>query len=98
MTRHSIAAWLFVAVVVLVIVSALVPEFPNWLTGLVAWGACLLLWPRLSRNQARVTLLLLVFGIAGVLWGDFPAISKNFKLIATIMILPTSTAFARYYV
>jgi hypothetical protein len=93
MTRHGIAAWLFVAVVVLVIVSALVPEFPNWLTGLVAWGACLLLWPRLSRNQARVTLLLLVFGIAGVLWGAASgktglfrlALAQNIALIAMLI-------------
>ncbi|MEK6593100.1 MAG: hypothetical protein AABZ67_08440 [Pseudomonadota bacterium] len=93
MTRYILAAWLFVAVVVLVIVSAIVPQFPDWLTGLVAWGACLLLWPRLSRNQARVTLLLVAFGAAGVLWGAASgkaglfekALAQNIALIAMLI-------------
>lgn len=69
MTRYNIAAWMFVAVVVLVVADELIPNFPGWATGVIAWCACLLLWPRLSRNQAIVTLLLLAFGIAGMAWG-----------------------------
>ena len=64
-----LAAWLLVAVAVLAVVGDLVPAYPDWMTGVLAWMACVLLWPRLKTVQRRVTLLLVVFGAAGILWG-----------------------------
>jgi len=67
--RYTLAAWLFVAVVALVIIGEIVPFFPRWLTGIIAWSACALLWSRLSRTQVRIVLALVAFGAAGVMWG-----------------------------
>ncbi len=67
--RYIVAAWLFVAVVALVVFNGIVPQYPAWLTGVIAWVACALLWPRLSRTQVRIVLALLAFGAAGVVWG-----------------------------
>lgn len=67
--RYTLAAWLFVAVVALVILGGIVPHFPRWLGGVIAWAACALLWPRLSRGQVRIVLALVAFGAAGVIWG-----------------------------
>ncbi|MDP1717012.1 MAG: hypothetical protein Q8L40_02965, partial [Burkholderiales bacterium] len=67
--RYLVAAWLFVAVVALVVFNGIVPQYPAWLTGVIAWVACALLWPRLSRTQVRIVLALVAFGAAGVVWG-----------------------------
>ena len=67
--RYTFAAWLFVAVVALVIIGGIIPHFPRWLVGVIAWIACALLWPRLSRTQVQIVLALVVFGVAGVAWG-----------------------------
>jgi hypothetical protein len=67
--RYTLAAWLFVTVVALVIFGGMIPYFPRWVTGIIAWCACALLWPRLSRTQVRIVLSLVAFGAAGVIWG-----------------------------
>ena len=67
--RNTIAAWLFALVVVLVAASILFPHFPQWITGVLAWGACLLLMPNLPRRQLIMVWLLVVLGIAGIIWG-----------------------------
>lgn len=67
--RYLAAAWLFVAVVALVVFSEIVPQYPDWLTGVIAWAACAMLWPRLTRTQVRIVLALVAFGAAGVVWG-----------------------------
>jgi len=67
--RYRAAAWLLVTVIILSVVGALVPRFPGWLNGLVAWSACALLWPRLSRRQTIVVMLLVAFGVAGMAAG-----------------------------
>ena len=67
--RYTLAAWLFVAVVALVIFGEMIPHFPRWLSGIIGWGACAMLWPRLSRTQVRIVLALVAFGVAGVAWG-----------------------------
>jgi hypothetical protein len=80
-------------VIVLVVAGEFIPHFPGWATGIIAWCACLLLWPRLSRNQAIVTLLLLAFGIAGMAWGMASgkaglvrqALAQNIPLIAMLI-------------
>ena len=64
-----LAAWLLVAVAVLAVVGDLVPAYPDWMTGVLTWMACVLLWPRLKTVQRYVALLLVVFGAAGILWG-----------------------------
>jgi hypothetical protein len=43
-----LAAWLLVAVAVLAVVGDLVPAYPDWMTGVLGWMACVLLWPRLK--------------------------------------------------
>lgn len=68
-TRDSIAAWLYAAVAVLVVVGVLLPGYPDWVTGLVAWIACLLLLPRLSRRQLLMVLVLSLLGVLGIAWG-----------------------------
>jgi hypothetical protein len=67
--RHLAAAWLLVSVVALSVMGALVPKFPGWVNGLIAWSACALLWPRLSRRQTAVVLALVAVGVAGIAAG-----------------------------
>ncbi|MGE5524128.1 MAG: hypothetical protein ACM3SS_10460 [Rhodospirillaceae bacterium] len=67
--RNAAAAWLLVSVVVLSVVGSLIPRFPGWINGVIAWSACACLWPRLSRRQAIVVMLLVAFGLAGIAAG-----------------------------
>ena len=67
--RAALAAWLYVAVVVLVVVAVALPGFPKWITGVVAWSACILLLPNLPRRQLIIVLLLAVVGALGMAWG-----------------------------
>ena len=45
--RNALAAWLYFAVVILVVAAVWLPGYPAWVTGVIAWSACLLLLPRL---------------------------------------------------
>lgn len=91
--RYAIAAWLFAAVVVLVVIGETVPNFPDWLTGIIAWSACALLWPRLSRTQSRVVVALVAFGLLGVGWGAASgkeglierALTQNIQMIGMLI-------------
>lgn len=67
--RYLLAAWLFVAVVAFVVAGEIIPHFPRWPGGIVAWCACALLWPRLTRTQVRIVLALVACGVAGMTWG-----------------------------
>lgn len=67
--RARVAAWLFVAVVLLVVAGAALPAYPAWITGVVAWTACILLLPDLPRRQFWMVLLLAGVGGLGMLWG-----------------------------
>lgn len=67
--RIALAAWFFVAVVVLVVAGAALPAYPAWITGLFAWSACVLLLPDLPRRQLLMVLLLAVLGALGIVWG-----------------------------
>jgi hypothetical protein len=67
--RYLLAAWLLAAVSALVVFAALVPAYPGWATGVIGWIACALLWPRLTRSQSRVALLLVGFGVIGIAAG-----------------------------
>lgn len=67
--RNAAAAWLLTSVVALSVVGALIPRFPGWVSGVIAWSACACLWPRLSRRQAIVVMLLVAFGLAGIAAG-----------------------------
>jgi hypothetical protein len=88
-----LAAWLLVAVAVLAVVGDLVPAYPDWMTGVLGWLACLLLWPRLKRAQRRVALTLVVFGAAGILWGSLRghggllsrALTQNMPLVGMMI-------------
>jgi hypothetical protein len=67
-SRDSLAAGLYFTVVVLVIATLVLPRYPAWITGLIAWFACLLLLPRLPRHQLRLVLILAGLGVAGIAW------------------------------
>ncbi|MCE3000759.1 MAG: hypothetical protein LW892_13110, partial [Betaproteobacteria bacterium] len=66
--RDAVAAGLFFTVVVLVIAAVWLPDYPAWITGVMAWIACLLLLPKLPRHQLRLVLILAGLGVAGIAW------------------------------
>ncbi|MDP1536237.1 MAG: hypothetical protein Q8L95_03540 [Burkholderiales bacterium] len=67
--RIALAAWCYVAVVVLVVAAVWLPAYPAWITGVIAWTACLLLLPRLPRHQLIMVLVLAGLGVIGITWG-----------------------------
>lgn len=67
--RAALAAWLYVVVVVLVVAAVALPGYPKWITGVVAWSACILLLPNLPPRQLIMVLLLAVVGALGMVWG-----------------------------
>ena len=93
MDSARIAAWLLVAVVVLSVVGGLVPAYPDWMTGIVGWLACLLFWPRLKPAQRNVALLLVAVGAAGIAWGTASgrggllnlALTQNMPLVGLLV-------------
>jgi hypothetical protein len=88
-----LAAWLLVAVAVLAVVGELVPAYPDWVTGVLGWMACVLFWPRLKTAQRRVALLLVVFGAAGIVWATLRghgglvnrALTQNMPLVGMLI-------------
>ncbi len=66
--RDTLAAWLYFAVVVLVIAAVWLPAYPAWITGIIAWAACLLLLPKLPRHQLKMVLVLAGLGALGIGW------------------------------
>ena len=68
-SRDKLAAWCYVAVVLLVIAAVWLPAYPAWITGVIAWTACLLLLPRLPRHQLIMVLVLAGLGALGILFG-----------------------------
>jgi hypothetical protein len=66
--RIAFAAWCYVAVVVLVVAAVWLPGYPAWITGVIAWTACLLLVPRLPRHQLYMVLALAGLGVIGIAW------------------------------
>jgi hypothetical protein len=66
--RNALAAWLYFAVVVLVVAAVWLPGYPAWITGVIAWAACLLLLPRLPAHQLYMVLALAGIGVAGIAW------------------------------
>lgn len=53
----------------MVAASIAFPGYPQWITGVLAWVACLLLMPNLPRRQLVMSWVLVVLGVAGILWG-----------------------------
>lgn len=66
--RNALAAWLYLAVVILVVAVVWLPGYPAWMTGVIAWAACLLLLPRLPRQQLVMVLVLAGIGAVGIAW------------------------------
>lgn len=66
--RNALAAWLYLAVIILVVAAVWLPGYPSWITGVIAWAACLLLLPRLPRQQLVMVLVLAGIGILGIAW------------------------------
>ena len=89
----GIAAWLLVAVCVLSVVGDVVPAYPDWVTGVICWVACALLWPRIKPAQRRLVVALAVFGAAGIVWGMWSghdgyvgrALAQNIPLIGLLI-------------
>ncbi len=67
--RIALAAWCYVAVIVLVVAAVWLPGYPAWITGIIAWTACLLLLPRLPPRQLYTVLVLAGLGALGIAWG-----------------------------
>jgi len=60
--------WLYLAVVILVVAAVWLPGYPAWMTGVIAWAACLLLLPRLPQQQLVMVLVLAGIGALGIAW------------------------------
>ena len=54
--------------VILVVAAVWLPGYPAWVTGVIAWSACLLLLPRLPSHQLYMVLALAGIGVAGIAW------------------------------
>ena len=67
--RHRVASLLLCAVVVLVVVHGAMPQFPAWVTGVLAWMACLLLFDRIPPRGRLMTCLLVGVGAVGIAMG-----------------------------
>lgn len=88
-----VAAWLLASVSALAVVGALVPAWPDWLTGVICWTACIMLWHKVKPVQRRVVLLLLLFGSAGVAVGSYAghagffnrALTQNLPLVGMLL-------------
>ena len=63
-----LAAWLYLAVVILVVAAVWLPGYPAWMTGVIAWAACPLLLPRLPQQQLVMVLVLAGIGALGIAW------------------------------
>jgi hypothetical protein len=67
--RVGTGAWLLASVVPLTVVGALVPAWPGWVTGVIAWTACALFWCDMPPRQRAIVLALVGVGAAGIVWG-----------------------------
>lgn len=54
--------------VILVVAAVWLPAYPAWITGVIAWAACLLLLPRLPRHQLIMVMVLAGLGALGIAW------------------------------
>lgn len=55
--------------IILVVAAVWLPAYPAWITGVIAWAACLLLLPRLPRQQLLMVLALAGIGALGIAFG-----------------------------
>lgn len=67
---NHLAAWLYFTVVVLVVAAVWLPGYPAWITGVIAWAACLLLMPRLPGHQLKMVIALAGLGALGIAWSS----------------------------
>ena len=91
--RDRFSAWLLASVGMLAVIGDFVPAYPDWITGVIGWTACVMLWHRVKPLQRRVILLLLGFGLAGVVWGTLAgksglfnrALTQNLNLVGMLI-------------
>ena len=65
------AALLILFMAVTAILSGAGARVPEWLAGLAAWGAVILLWPGLDRRQRRLIWILIGIGVLALLWSGW---------------------------
>ncbi len=65
----GIAGWLLLAMLVLAVLRRPAGDVAVWLSGAAAWGAALLLWPRVPHVQRVQVIAILALGTFFGLWG-----------------------------
>jgi hypothetical protein len=65
----AVSGWMLLSMVALGIAGEVLPGFPDWLIGVVAWLAAVPLWRRLGRRQQLLVIVMIALGAAGIAWG-----------------------------
>lgn len=66
--RDAAAASLLVVMAALAVLNGVGTPLPAWPAGVAAWGAAILLWPKLDRRQRRLVGLLIAIGVLALCW------------------------------
>lgn len=88
---NRVSGWLLFTALLAALSSNLIDDFPGIVSGLFAWAAALLMWPKLKFQQRVQSLIMLFSGTAGLLWASQQqpfhwqeALSANRHLIAML--------------
>jgi hypothetical protein len=78
-TAEKIAGWLMFASMVLTIMSSFVPLTGLWIPSLIGWLSALLLVSAASKDQKKISILLLIIGIVAWLLAWYLGISLDWQ-------------------
>lgn len=86
------AALLILFMAVTAILSGARAGVPEWLGGLAAWGAVILMWPALDHRQRRLTWILIGIGVVAIVWAGWQSgqwqwagvLTKNIALLGML--------------
>ena len=81
MSRRAVAGWLLSAAVITAVIHTLAPGFPKAVTGVLTWGAGLLLLPEISKQSRRQVFILIAIGLMGIVWGLTHQVSPDWRMI-----------------